>query len=918
MTSAAHAPHARGTRASPGRRHLEHPGLDRRERHRRLAAERSAGRGRPLVASLLAIGLFLAAAVFVAGAAAASVGVVGYAVYGSDLPDPRNTLEALEFTQQSTITDRTGAVRLATLGTDRSQPVTFDQVPKALADATVAIEDDSFWDNPGFDPAGFVSAVIDTLSGNQRGGSTITQQLVRTRLLPPSAFDNGPYERKIKEIIQSVRLTEAYPGVAGKQQILVAYLNNNFYGNRSYGVAAAAWGYWGKTLDQLTLAQCALLAAIPQSPTEFDLVRNATEQTVTDASGRSRVQPVVAPSSLVVMRRNYILQLMLTRSSLTTGMYDATDYAAAQAEPVVLTPPPAGTWIAAQFVWQVRDAMAEILCGSSAGGCEKIDTGGYTVVSTLDVSMQRVVEKWLYAAAIIPNASNPDRLLRAWRIPSAEWGWIKALRGKNIHNAAGAILDYRTGEVLAYAGSASYTAKGNRQFQPKFDVLEDGWRQPGSAIKPIDYVVGIEDRTMTAATMFMDVVTNFAPAGAKAWYPTQADGLERGPVRLRTALQFSLNIPAIKAGVISGVDHQFRRTKDFGLRYPAGTVSVVSESIGTLVTHPIDMISAYGAIANGGVLMPRHTILRILDSDGKQVWPQANTKLSGKRVVSAQAAYVITDILAGNTVASTNPFWAKWRITDGVTGSRVRPAAYKTGTTSDNRDVHAYGYLAPPSSTKLPALVAGVWMGNSDNSPNRGKLSLDTSAPLWSAILSDAAKGLPIEGFARVRPKGLLTAKVDAFTGTKPTPSTRAVVSELFIAGTGPAPSRSVSVTRTVDAATGLLWQDGCAGPQVTRAFVDYSRYEAQYPGWRRADAAWQARAARGQGVAGGVKGTRTTYFYGSGFYPFGLTWGGAFPPTRLCPVAPLSPPPNCVPGNSASPCPSAAPTPAPSTKPRP
>ncbi len=918
MTTAAHAPGAGAARAPLGRRHPVHPGLNRRERHRRLAAERSEGPGRPLVASLLAIGLFLTVTVLATGAAAAGVGAVAYAFYSSGLPDPRNALEALTFTQQSTVTDRTGAVRLATLGSDRSQPVTFDQIPKALADATVAIEDDSFWGNPGFDPAGIVSAVVDTLNGNQRGGSTITQQLVRTRLLPQSAFDNGPYERKIKEIIQSVRLTEAYPGDAGKQQILVAYLNNNFYGNRSYGVAAAAWGYWGKTLDQLTLAQCAMLAAIPQSPTEFDLMRNATEQKVTDANGRSRVQQVVSPSSLVVVRRNYILQLMQTRSSLTAGMYDAADYTAAQAEPVVLTPPPADTWIAAQFVWQVRDAMAQILCGSSAEGCEQIDTGGYTVVTTLNLTMQRVVEKWLYAAAVIPDTSSPDRLLKSWRIPSTEWAWIKALRGKNIHNAAGAIVDYRTGEVLAYAGSASYTAKGNRQFQPKFDVLEDGWRQPGSAIKPIDYVIGIEDRTMTAATMFMDVVTNFASSGSKAWYPTQADGLERGPVRLRTALQFSLNIPAIKAGIISGVDHQFRRTQDFGLRYPSGTVGVVSESIGTLVTHPIDMISAYGAIANGGVLMPRRTILRILDSDGKQVWPRADTELSGTRVVSAQAAYVVTDILAGNTDPRTNPFWGKWRVTDGVTSSRVRPAAYKTGTTSDNRDVHAYGYLAPPSSPNLPALVVGVWMGNSDNSPNRGKLSLDTSAPLWSTIISDAAKGLPIEGFDRVKPKGLATARVDAFTGTKPTPSTRAVVTELFIAGTGPAPAQSVSVARTIDAATGLLWQDGCAGPKITRAYVDYSRFEAKYPVWQRADAAWQARAGRGQGVPGGMKGTRTSYFYGSGFYPFGYTWGGAFPPTRLCPVAPPSPPPSCVPGNPASPCPSAPPTPTPSTKPRP
>ncbi len=175
----------------------------------------------------------------------------------------------------------------------------------------------------------------------------------------------------------------------------------------------------------------------------------------------------------------------------------------------------------------------------------------------------------------------------------------------------------------------------------------------------------------------------------------------------------------------------------------------MSESIGTLDTHPIEMISAYGAIADGGVLMPRHTIVEVTDENGKVVWPLNSGKASGERVASRQAAYIMTDILAGNTIRSVNPFWGKWRITDGVTGSKVRPAAYKTGTTSDNRDVHAYGFLAPPSNKNLPALVAGVWMGNSDNSPNDGKLSLDTSAP---AVVGDPVRRLQGHAGRGLRP----------------------------------------------------------------------------------------------------------------------------------------------------------------------
>ena len=152
--------------------------------------------------------------------------------------------------------------------------------------------------------------------------------------------------------------------------------------------------------------------------------------------------------------------------------------------------------------------------------------------------------------------------------------------------------------------------------------------------------------------------------------------------------------------------------------------------IGTLEVHPIDLLGAYGTIANGGVLMPRRMIGTILDSDGRTVWPTPETTPKGSRVISAGAAYIITDILAGNTDKKVNPFWGKWAIYDGKTR---RPAAYKTGTTSDNRDVAAYGFLAPPADKTAPALAVGVWMGNSDNTPNDGKLSLDTSAPLWSA-----------------------------------------------------------------------------------------------------------------------------------------------------------------------------------------
>jgi membrane peptidoglycan carboxypeptidase len=447
------------------------------------------------------------------------------------------------------------------------------------------------------------------------------------------------------------------------------------------------------------------------------------------------------------------------------------------------------------------------------------------------------------------------------------------------------VMDYRTGEVLAYVGSGSYNSPGNDKFQPQFDVLSDGWRQPGSSIKPINYAIGIEDRTMTAATMFMDVVTDFG----RGFTPTQADDLERGPVRVRSALQFSLNIPSIKAGIVNGLDHFYERSQDFGINYIPGSVPVISMGIGTIEVHPIDLLGAYGAIANGGVLMPRTTILKVVDSNGNQVYPDPAIPTPKPRdVISPQAAYIITDILAGNTNTKVNPFWGEWAVYD---GKSRRPAAYKTGTTNDNRDTHAYGYLAPPEDPSLPALAVGVWMGNSNNDPNTDTLSLASSAPLWSRIMREVSKGLPIEDWHA--PSGLEEAKVDAFTGMRPGPFTTKTVTEIFIKGTAPKESDDFHHGVEIDSASGLLWQDGCVGPKKTVGALDFSSAE-EIDKWDDYIRGWQKRAARGRGVPGGPEGTRTSYFYGSGFFSYGSSWGGIFAPSELCPIPEPEPPLIC------------------------
>jgi membrane peptidoglycan carboxypeptidase len=859
--------------------------LQRRQRHRRNGAARRGRGGGAARRAALAIPLLLFSSFLVLGGVGFVSTVSAYAYYSNGLPDPKQALDNIGFEQPSVVLDRTGAIQLATFGELKRELVTFDQIPPEMIDATTSIEDKDFWTNPGFDIGAIISAGLDTLAGRPRGASTITQQLVRAKLLPEEAFQGTVYDRKIREIIQSIRLTQAFPGQDGKKTIMQAYLNQNFYGNQSYGVQAASIGYFGKRLDKLDLAQFATLAAIPQSPTEYDLMRNAvSECQVTIAEDETcpsdKVTLEVPITTQIYARRNAVLDAMKTRSVLTAGKYTDAQFEAAKQEPMILSPLDAPAWKAPHFVWQVRKQLGTLLCGAeNADTCEAVDTGGYTVTTTLNWKFQQVLDKWLYAAGRAPLAKTADgtrAILNNLGIKKSDQGWILGLRNKDIHNSAGSVIDYRTGQVLATSGSSDYYLKTkDPHFSPQYDVMFDAFRQPGSSIKPIGYITGLDDHTMTAATMFMDVVTEFE----KNWSPMDADHLERGPVRLRSALQFSLNIPAIKSGYINGFDHLFAQYKKFGLSFLPGTVATPSMAIGTLEIHMIDLLNAYGAIANGGVLMPETVILQVKDHTGAVVYPTAENKPVGKSVASPQASYIISNILEGNTIKSVNAYWAAQMV---VENGKRRPAAYKTGTTDESKDVDAFGFVAPPDDPQQPAIAVGVWMGNSDAMAVQPLLSTTSTAPLWNRIITEVTKGTPLASFKR--PDGIVEKKIDAYSGMLPGPGTTKTITELFIKGTEGTLNKDVMHSaQSIDQATGLLWQDGCTGPKVDQEFLDFSQVEPRFPQWQKYTQEWAARAARGPGVRGGPKRTPTSYFFDGFLVPFGRTWGGKFAPTEVC-----------------------------------
>ena len=879
-----------------------------------MSVARTAARTRPNTAGWIAIIAF----VFLAGVGtiAALASVALFSSVSANLAPPSKLTEYV-LPEETIVYDRTGKIELARFGDAKREVVQFEEIPTILLDATTAIEDKTFWENAGFDPVAIASAAVSSLRGDSRGASTITQQLVRNTLLEQDLVQDPKRtaERKIKEIIESIRLTQAFPGEKGKQHIITAYLNQNYYGNQSYGVKAAVKSYFGIELKDITPAQAAIIAGLPKSPSNYDLVRNAEEicATVVEEDAKCPEPTLEVPEdTIVVERRNQILDLLAEgRTPMSKDQYSARDFTAAKNEPVVLASQVTPRWTAPHFVWAVRDELAQRVCGEDIG-CEALNNGGLRVTTTLDVGLQKIAEKWVAAAATVPNTKTVEGSIKAAKALGFDKlePWMRNLRSKDLHNGALVALDYQTGELVAYVGSRNYYGTSSKKsFQPQYDVVGKGYRQPGSAFKPFNYAVGIDDKALTAGTMLMDVGTDFGGD----YTPEDADRLERGPVRVRNALQFSLNIPAVKALGINGTDHVYAKAQEFGMQFKGERTAELALALGVQEVRPVDLVTAYGTLANAGKAIGHTSILTIKDAAGKDV-VDPYVPPPGEQVVSPQAAYIVTDILAGNTNRNVNPFWGKFAIR-GPDGRR--PATLKTGTNNDAKDLNAYGYIAPPTEDGRDqgayALAVGVWNGNSDNtvvSTARNPLfSIDVSTYVWQGFLNEASAKWPETNFERPA-DGLVRVKIDPWTGLAS--SDDKAVDEWFIAGTEPK----------------ALGRDACGIDVVVAVNV-----ETSFDGWMRANRDWLRRAERGPGVAGGPDRNRTAYFYGGGFHPYGTSWGalvagqcGEPSPTPTCFPVPTPDASGVVPSfvaptpegsaEAALPCPPESPTATPSEAP--
>lgn len=634
-----------------------------------------------------------------------------------DLPAP-DDLSAYAAAPSSKILDRHGRLlfEMPPPYTGSHTPVALAAIPDALIWATIATEDASFYANPGMDAAAILRAAWINLQGGEvlAGGSTITQQLVRTMLFEPEARYEITMRRKLRELALAVRLTRRYD----KDTLLEFYLNEIYYGNMAYGVEAAAQAYYSKHVGDLDLAECALLAGLPQSPALYNPLEN-----LEGAKARQQV----------------VLDLMVKRGYIT-----AEDARLAHAEPLAFAAAPFPIR-APHFVMAVRAQLEREL------GLERLQAGGLTITTTLDVDLHETARDAL---------RHQLRLLAVCHY-QAEC----PPGGHNARNAAVLALDPQTGEVLAMVGSPDY-------FAPEIAGAVNGMlalRQPGSALKPFTYAAAFARGDFTPATLILDVRTAFVTREGAPYVPLNYDLVFRGPVRAREALAGSYNLAAVKVLDAIGVEALTGLTRQLGL-----TTLDDAERLGLAVTlgggevQLLQLTAAYAAFANGGDRVTPRLIRRVTDADGATLWTAPAAR--GPRVLDARVAYLITDILSDDFA----------RVTTFGEGSVLhlagRPAAVKTGTTTDFRDNWTVGYT--------PELVVGVWVGNANNDSMKAVTGVTGAAPIWRDVMQAALKGHPAQAFPR--PAGLVEVEVCALSGQLPGPDCPHRLRETFIAGTEP------------------------------------------------------------------------------------------------------------------------------------
>ena len=641
----------------------------------------------------------------------AGLGAVAGIAKGYMETAPELDLAALDGQDQTSfIYDRNDNLICEYKGTENRVMVSLGAMPVYLRNAFVAVEDARFYTHHGVDIKRIVGAFVSNLSSSStQGGSTITQQLIKNTLLS----SEQSYKRKIQEAYLAMQLEQKYT----KDQILEAYLNTIYLGENYYGVQTAAEGYFGKSLDQLTLRECAMLAGTTNSPYYYNPRRNFYTR-------RSDTRDYV---QITNNRTDYVLRCMYENQFITWEQYqEARDPETAHVLP---SSPSDGDSMYAypHYVEYAIGECVDILLrlnglentsANRAAMESRLRTGGYRVKLAIDPEIQQTVQDTMANWTKYPSLRDPKD--KVFRSQNADGTYTEIIQPQ----AATAVLDYRTGELLAVVGGRDApTARKtlNRATDMKMPV--------GSAIKPIAvYAPALEIGASPASVVFnmpLPIAGWRGSDGKDTWPRNYGGGGYVGPETLRTAMSKSHNTAAAQTlmtmvGVDRSVDFLHRLGVDDGHidATPFGL------SLGSSGITPLQMTVAYGVLANGGVYQSPISVLGISDGDGMVVW-DGHANQERRRVFSESTAYMIVDMLKSVVSSGT------------ATGAKIKGQTVggKTGTNSDQKGVYFAGITGHYASA--------IWVGHDNYKALSGKATGSGAAlPLWQSYMSKIHEGL--------------------------------------------------------------------------------------------------------------------------------------------------------------------------------
>ena len=559
-----------------------------------------------------------------------SLSVIFFVYLFYDLPSIDSIPEHLN--QPSVrITDRDGRLlyEIIPVTGGRNAALSVENIPQCMKDATIAVEDKNFYQNPGVDVSGIVRALWINIKGGETlaGGSTITQQVARTLLLSDEVTERT-LRRKLRETVLAWQLTRAY----SKDEVLALYLNQIYYGGMAYGIEAASQTYFGKPASDLLLPECALLAGLPQTPGVYN--------------------PFTNPD-LALERQKVVLGLMEKTGFITADQRLAAEDAplSYNAEPYPIEAP--------HFIWMIKDQLDDLFTSGQLSA-----EGSLVIRTTLDLSMQNLAEE----------------------IVKRRIALFKPLEGQinlNVKNAALIVIDPHTGEILTLVGSADYF---DTSIYGALNMVT-ARRQSGSAFKPIIYAAALDPtrvKTFTAATSILDVATTFATKDGQPYKPVNYDGREHGYVSVREALASSLNVPAVLTLQNVGIEKVIALANKLGVRSLGEPRNYdLSLALGGGEMNLLELSGAYAALANDGNYTGVSSILDIRDVDGNLLY--APEKTSARQIIDPRVAWLISDILSDDR-ARTSGFGINSVL------KIDRTAAVKTGTTTNFHDNWTIGY----------------------------------------------------------------------------------------------------------------------------------------------------------------------------------------------------------------------------------